>query len=409
MNASADALARAYAIVEAELDALVPGWERSPRLVDRAKALSEGYVGPDKTARPLAKGAGKKSVKRGANGPDASAKRRTPPPASVSFQAPERTPELDALGRAAYLAYFAPRAVAAMAAAAKQSAFEVASTAPVYDIGAGTGAASLWATAEGAKDLRLVDHSPGALAGADSLLRRAGREPKTIERSVDTAKVLEGATVVCAFTLGESILSQTLRTKDDVDAGIDLWLDLISPAASVLFVDAGDRAHARVLQRLRARAIEREMVVAGPCPHADTCPALEREKDWCHHRARRQLSPRLAAFASAVGRDVEWVSFSSLALRPQPSPDEKAASAAARGLLTLAPPLAEKGRVRVPACGPSGIRFIQAKKRDRALYRQLSTTTAGDRWTHPVSADVRDQTLHLEAEHALAWEEASVE
>lgn len=406
MSGAADALARPYAILEAELDALSPGWERSTRLIEAAKRLSEGYVGPDKAAPVASPHHGKGGSKT--SGGKSSGKRGGIHEAGP-FLGPEKTPELDATGRAAYLAYFAPRALASMAAASQLAGFEISSDAPVYDIGAGTGAASLWASTLGAEDLRLVDHSPSALAGAHSLLRRAQREPKTIERSVDTAKVLEGATVISAFTLGESVLSETLRTKDDVDAGIDLWLDLVAPARTVLFVDAGDRAHARVLQRLRARAIKREMVVSGPCPHADACPALVREKDWCHHRGPRLLTPRLAAFANAVGRDVESVSFSALALHPNPSADDVKKASTARGVLALAPPLVEKGRVRVPACGPEGIRFIQAKKRDRALHRQLSATTPGDRWRRPVSDDVRDQTLHLEGTHADAWDEASVE
>jgi ribosomal protein RSM22 (predicted rRNA methylase) len=281
----------------------------------------------------------------------------------------------------AYLAYFAPRTSAALAAVL------IDATAPdrAVDLGSGTGAAALVLALAGTSELRLVDRDPLALELARRLLSRLTRPPRVSTLAADLRQVgalaQDGATLVSAFTLGE--------LWPDEGEGALAWLEALAAGAPrALLLDAGDRRRARGLQGLREQALAAGWHLRGPCPHADRCPAFERRRDWCHVLAPRLLSPRLERFALFVGRDPAHVAFTWLDLvrDAPPRPQE--------GVLVIGEPRKEKGRVRLPVCGPEGLRFLQALRRDREAYEDLLAAERGERLA-PKDAEQRGNTAHL--------------
>lgn len=329
MNAGSPArlLAPAQAVIEQVLDEERPDWESDGALVRVARALSEGFTS----------------------------------------ETPSRTPAATVDVAHAYLAYFAPRTLAAVASALGDE------RAPerVVDVGAGTGAASLVFALAGAREILLVDHDPGALERARRLLERlpSPARPRRVETLVvdlDSPQPLpwSDAVLVSAFTLGE------LRVEDET-AIFDGLLALSSATPRLFLVDAGDRRRARRLQELRAVALERGWHVRAPCPHEDACPALERRRDWCHLRAERHLSERLARFAQAVGRDPLELAYAFVDLVREEVPRPE------RQVLVIGEPRREKGRARLPVCGPAGLRFLQALKRDREAHDALLALDRG--------------------------------
>src|SRR5690606_20844791 len=54
--------------------------------------------------------------------------------------------------------------------------------------------------------------------------------------------------------------------------------------------------------------------------------------------------------------------------------ERAAASAVVR---VIGEPRVEKGRVRLPVCGPAGLRFLQALKRERPLHDALAAVERG--------------------------------
>jgi hypothetical protein len=336
---------RCLAAVARRLDLMRPGWAEDDALAAAARALSEGFTD----------------------------------------EQPKDTPSLDPLREAAYLAYFAPRTIAALASAVADR--EVPDH--VLDIGAGTGAASLVLAAAGAKRLTLFERDGRALEVAGALIGDVAPRADVGLRQVDLSReqpTSRAGLAVAAFSLSELSLEPAQM--------LSLLQTMAPRATRHLVIDAGDRRRARAVQTLRAEALASDWHVAAPCPHEDVCPALERARDWCHARAPRHLDERFAAFAERVGRDASSLSFSWLDLV------RDAAAQRAPAALVIGEVRAEKGRVRVPVCGPGGLRFVQALRRHRGAWSAASSLARGARLA-PDALVARGDTAHVDDAAAL--------
>lgn len=319
LGAAAD---RALARIEGFLDVKAPGWEKSRALTERARALSERYTRGD-------------AVVPG-----------------------------DEVADWAYLAYFGPRAVCATAAALAQAGTAV--TGIVVDAGCGSGAAALLLAEAGATRVVGIELSERALAVARALV---GDKLRAVCAPLERAPATAEATLVSSsFAFGE-LPGEPLEALGALER-------LGGARARVLIVDAGDHAHARRLQEareaLRAAPPSGRSVLA-PCPHDDACPALLRARDWCHSRTPKALPPRLSAFARNVGRDEAQMAYSSLLLGAPGAGGPRAR----QGVLVIGEAHKEKGRARLPVCGPAGLRFVQALKRDRSAFDALLALPRG--------------------------------
>ena len=337
------------------MDAAYAGWDNDPKVVEAARALSEGF-----TRRPE-----------------------------------ERTPDLDPRAlRTAYLAYFAPRAIAATAFALQSSPLPGPDQI-VLDVGAGTGGASLVAAASGARRVVLVDRDPQALGVAERLLGALDKTPLIETRAVDffasTWKAPFATFLLSAFALGELLRE---RSEEEVLAKL---MEAAPKATRWLLIDAGDATRARKIQSFRQVALSRGFRVIAPCPHESACPALVRKKDWCHSKTERELPVRLAAFARAVGRDDTSMNLSYLALDRDAGHDGSRPAA----LRVLGDPIREKGRVRLPVCGPDGVRFLQALKRNRGAHDSLLQMARGQEFGL-AEGPRKGDTVHIASEDHIA-------
>lgn len=296
----------------------------------------------------------------------------------------------NAAGTLAYLAHFGPRAIVAVSHALSF----VPVPASCVDVGAGSGASALALFFAGAKKVALVEQSGPALALAGRLLEGLG-DVRTVPQAIDEAPAVSDARLsLSAFTFGEL-----------PGAPLEAWAALarVAPrATTTVLVDAGDRPRARRVQELRDALIagghlEGGLDIVAPCPHREGCPALVRSRDWCHTRIDKHLPERLARFARAVGRDDERMAASFLVV----SSEAGARRGREPGVLVIGEPLVEKGRVRVPVCGPGGLRFVQALKRHRAVHDALRELPRGAHLPASVARDVRDHTAHVETVEPL--------
>ena len=337
--------------LERVLDSLHEGWDRDARLVEEARRLSSAYTDTRTDTRQIDK---------------------------------------DAAASVAYLAHFGPRAIAAVSYAARHAARLPES---VVDVGAGSGASALVLAMGGVKKLHLIDESAAALHRARTVLQGTGATLTTeVARLQDARPRGDADGLLCAFAFGE--------LADAPSAAWDALRRLAPKARLGVLVDAGDRPRARRLQQLRdvlAAGDDAAVAVLGPCPHRDPCPALLRERDWCHSRIEKCLPPRLARFAAAVGRDDDKMSLSYLAIswggadaRPTPS------------VLVIGEPVKDKGRVRVPVCGPGGLRFVQALKRHREVHDALLALPRGTRLVPTVAAHAEHGVAHADATTAIS-------
>jgi len=238
--------------------------------------------------------------------------------------------------RAAYAEDLAPRTRAAL-----QRVFAQLDWPPVrrvLDLGAGTGAAGEAARARfGAVELVSVDRVPGpGILAAD--LSRPGRPP-AVEGRFEL--------IVAAHLLNELAPRLTVAERAARVAG---WCDeLMAEGGSLVLVEPALRETSRALLEIRDRLVARGLFVAAPCFWQGPCPALARDRDWCHD----------AAPPAAAGRS--RVDFSYLVLRRTGVP------ASDPGLFrVVSDRLEEKGRLRLFGCGPAGRLALVRLTRERS-------------------------------------------
>ena len=198
----------------------------------------------------------------------------------------------------------------------------------VLDLGAGTGAVGealhAFFAADGALDLVAVDRVPGP----GILVADLARELPRVEGRFDL--------IVAAHLLGELYLDAPDAERADERARRVLaWSRaFLGDGGTVILIEPALRETSRALLAVRDRLVTSGLHVIAPCFWSGPCPALARERDWCHDAA------------PGVTRRVD---FSYLALRATPPPPGDPAL-----FRIVSDPLVEKGRLRIYGCGAAG-------------------------------------------------------
>lgn len=244
--------------------------------------------------------------------------------------------------RREYARDIAPRTLAALGKVLAQ-VFPAGASPPrrALDLGAGTGAAgaALRAAFGAAIDVVAVDRvaAPGVIV-ADL----AARLP-----AVDGRFDL----IVAAHLLDELYVDRAGADRIALRAErVRAWADgLLAPGGTIVLIEPALRETSRALLAVRDRLLEpsrRPLQVVAPCFWAGACPALARERDWCHDAAAVPSSPR--------------VDFSYLVLRePGGVPDPALTR-------IVSDPLPEKGKLKLYACGSTGRHLLVRLNRDRS-------------------------------------------
>jgi hypothetical protein len=260
--------------------------------------------------------------------------------------------------RAAYDAEMAPRTAAALRRIFAGGFFPEVRRA--LDLGAGTGAAGQAVRARFGAEVVAVDRVPAAgVLVAD--LARPGR-PDGVEGRFDL--------IVAAHVLNELPLPVAEKAER-----VAYWChELMAPSGTCVIVEPALRETSRALLEIRDRLVARGLFVAAPCFWQGPCPALARERDWCHDAA------------APVAADRSRVDFSYLVLRHHGTPATDPTL-----FRVVSDRLEEKGRARLFGCGPTGrhplVRLTRDQSPANAAFDQLergdiitatATTPAGD-------------------------------
>jgi ribosomal protein RSM22 (predicted rRNA methylase) len=245
----------------------------------------------------------------------------------------------DAQLRVEYEGEIAPRTVAALEWIFADTALPTPGR--VLDLGAGTGAASKavraqWASAE----IVAVDKvaAPGILR-ADVT---RGLRPLGVQGRFDL--------IVAAHLLNELALDEDGRAR----LVLGWCRELLQEHGTCILVEPALRETSRGLLAVRDRLSAAGLFVVAPCLWQGPCPALARERDFCH----------MSAAVIAQGRS--RVDFSYLMLRKQGTP-----SADTSVFRIVSDPMKDKGRMRFFACGPAGRLLITRLDRERSPVNQL--------------------------------------
>jgi ribosomal protein RSM22 (predicted rRNA methylase) len=128
-------------------------------------------------------------------------------------------------------------------------------------------------------------------------------------------------------------------------------LDAVEPDGSLVVVEPALRDRTRHLHRVRDLLLStRAAGVFAPCLHADACPALGAEGDWCHEDLPVDLPHWLVPIARAAGLRWQGLTFSYLVLRRDGRSLADAMPDAAR-LRAVSELFVSKGKKELLLCG----------------------------------------------------------
>jgi SAM-dependent methyltransferase len=241
--------------------------------------------------------------------------------------------------RREYDSEIAPRTVAALEWILARQPLPVPRR--VLDLGAGTGAASRvirtrWPEAE----VVAVDRVAGPGVVRADVTR--GLRPAGVAGTFDL--------MVAAHLLNELPL--------DADGRARLVLgwsrELLAEGGVAILVEPALRETSRALLGVRDRLIAAGLFVEAPCLWQGPCPALVRERDFCH------------ASAAALVHGRSRVDFSYLVMRKQGT-----AASDLDLFRIVSDGMKDKGRLRFFACGPAGRLLITRLDRDRGVGNEL--------------------------------------
>ncbi len=261
---------------------------------------------------------------------------------------------------AAYQLGLAPRTVAA----ALYELPALVSGASVLDLGAGLGAGSLAAWALGARRFTLVDAGAKALDRARRMLLDAGAqqvETQVHNLAQGVPELGRFDVVIAAF----SLLEAGNEDPKNIAALATQAAAHVAPGGHLLILDSAQKDRARLINALREPLLAAGMHLWGPCPHANACPALARERDFCHAARVWHLPPDLARFGEVSGLHRHRLTYSSLLL------GRTAAPAAAGNTRIIGDPHKEKGRARLAVCSGLPLTELHTLSRHKDAHRAL--------------------------------------
>jgi hypothetical protein len=255
----------------------------------------------------------------------------------------------------------------------------------ILDIGAGLGAMT-WGIvraleASGAKgrvEALLVDADARALDVATKIAAAAPRGPIEVAMTTRTqrasAKLPEADLVVVGQVLSEldTGLEPSVRIEKHATFVSDLLRDSVAEGGALVIVEPALRDRTRHLHAVRDRLAGKGTTIFAPCLHAEACPALANEDDWCHEDVAVDLPPWLVPLARAAGLRFQGLTFSHLVLRKDEGRLVTRLKEGGLRLRVVSDVMRTKGKTELFACTAGGQRV-----RLRRLEREEKTSPSG--------------------------------
>jgi hypothetical protein len=212
------------------------------------------------------------------------------------------------------------------------------------DLGAGTGAAGEAIRRRFGPDVEVV--AVDQVAGPGIVVADLRREvrPAGVEGSFDL--------IVAAHLLNE--LARTTSVAERAKLVFAWCRELLADQGVLVLLEPALRETSRELLALRDQLVAAGLFVLAPCLWQGGCPALARERDFCH--ASAPWEP--AEAERHAGRSRVDYSYLVLTRKGDRSTDK-------RVFRVVSDPLHEKGRLRLFGCGPAGRHPLVRLERDR--------------------------------------------
>ena len=286
----------------------------------------------------------------------------------------------DARLRASYLIYYSTanmlKTWRPLSELVATGSLPASGTLRVLDLGAGpgTGAAGLAAlfsgTYAGLPQLSLAITAVDAVSAncatyrevAARVAANAGVEisVSTVTADLATTGLPEGEfdLILAMNVMNELPSSRRLRLLGECAAHL-------APHGAVLLIEPALRDTSRALLSLRDHAVHDGWTVHAPCLRQDTCPALEKESDWCHDDVPWDRPTFMAQLDEGMGNIKKSLKYSYLTLT-RDGRTLSDAHAEGKSWRVVSERFDEKGRSWCHLCGEAGRVVCQRNHRDRS-------------------------------------------
>lgn len=229
----------------------------------------------------------------------------------------------------------------------------------IADLGAGTGAAGTALRGYFGEDLDLIEVDRVAATGG----ARAG--------DVTNISTLSGLAVMREpfdLVVSAHVLNELYVDKDASDRLprlaklVKRWCEvLLVEGGTLILVEPALRETSRGLLAVRDHLLAAGLHIVAPCFFTGPCPALVRERDWCHD--------------TAPTKHAHSVDYSYLVIRVSGEPTSDPAL-----FRIVSDPLPEKGRLKLFACGSSGRHpVVRLERHASQANADLDRLVRGDR------------------------------
>lgn len=262
----------------------------------------------------------------------------------------------------AYMLYYLPRSYVQARLAFRH--LEGRPVKRVLDLGSGPGPLLLAAQdafhIPNGHALTAVDHDPRALNLAAELTGARTFTAKLPQLPPAIAK--EKFDLV---SLG-LVVNELFKGQPDAVQKRAKWLHeqvwpLVAEGGAMVLVEPALRETGREALQLRDALVASGMRVAAPCTHQGPCPALLKDRDWCHAGLRFQPPKTVEQIGKAVGIDPSDVRFAYFIFDRAPAqvlPGEP--------LRVVSERMEEKGRSKVWVCGTRGRVLLDRQDKHQA-------------------------------------------
>lgn len=278
-----------------------------------------------------------------------------------------------------------PKGAAAVRELVAAGLIDLAAPLRILDVGAGLGAMT-WGVvraleASGAKgrvEALLVDSDARALEVATKIAAVAPRGSIDVAITTRTqrvgGKLPEADLVIVGQVLSEldTELDPTARIEKHAAFVSDLLRDSVAGGGALVIVEPALRDRTRHLHAVRDRLLGKGATVFAPCLHAELCPALAKEDDWCHEDVAVDLPPWLVPLARAAGLRFQGLTFSHLVLRKDEGRLVTRLREGGLRLRVVSDVMRTKGKTEIFACTSAGQRL-----RLRRLERDEKVSPSG--------------------------------
>ncbi len=276
----------------------------------------------------------------------------------------------------------------------------------VLDMGAGIGATT-WGLvralaasgARGAVEAMWLDSDAEALALGTAVLRARGGKQGSVDLSVQTrvgSIASAGSGRFDAILLGQVLSELDVADPDEVrvERHVALLRSLLEQrledGGALVVIEPALRTRTRHLHRVRDELAAAGATIFAPCLHAQPCPALARDSDWCHEDLAVDLPAWLAPIAQAAGLRREGLTFSYLVVHRGPSRLVDSISGSTRGarLRVVSDTMTSKGKREAFVCGELPGKTGQVAARVRLMRLNRDAVPGNAAWERVKRGDL---------------------